>query len=80
VDAVSRCDRTQFRFVASHQNGIGYGNLASRQFNAALVSDGQNRTHQVLVHAHSPGDAVHDDADFSLGHSYFLADADLQHL
>src|ERR1019366_2022057 len=41
-----------------------------------MGSDGQNRTDQVLMHPHSPGHAVHDDADFSLGHFYPLADAD----
>jgi hypothetical protein len=55
--------------------GSGMATFAARQLEAALVPDGQNRTDQVLVRAHSSGHAVHDDADFSLGHTHFLADA-----
>ena len=30
---------------------------------AALLDDGHDRAHEVLVRAHAAGDAVHDDAD-----------------
>ena len=46
-----------------HQNRIGDDRFVGAQLDAALVTDGQDGTDQVLVRAHATRDAVHDDSD-----------------
>ena len=49
--------------VAADQDRVGHHAVAVRQRDAALLADRQDRAHEVLVVAHAPGDAVHDDAE-----------------
>src|SRR5687768_16696060 len=58
----------ELRGVATHQDGIGHDARAVLQRHAALPADLEDRADEVLVHAHAPGDAVHDDADALLLH------------
>src|SRR6185436_2125814 len=53
----------ELRAVAADEDRIGHEARAVLQRHAALLADFQHRADQVLVHAHAPGDAVHDDAD-----------------
>ena len=54
----------QLRRVAADQDRIGHDFLVRAQLDAALLDDGHDRPHQVLVRAHPPGNAVEDDAEF----------------
>src|SRR4026208_1326495 len=58
--------------AAPDQDRIGHHPVAVLQRHAALVADRTDRADQVLVHAHTSGDAVHDDAETLLGHVLFL--------
>ncbi len=58
--------------VAPDQDRIGHHPVAILQRHAALVADRADRADQVLVHAHAPGDAVHDDAEPLLRHGCSL--------
>ena len=49
--------------IAADQDRVGHHPVAIRQRHAALLADRQNRTDQVLVETHAPGDAMHDDAE-----------------
>jgi hypothetical protein len=50
--------------VAAGEHRLGHDELPSAG-DAALLADGQDGAHEVLVGAHASGDAVEDDADFS---------------
>src|SRR5687768_7508300 len=52
-----------FRGVAPHQDRIRHHARTVLQRDAALLADLEDRADQMLVHAHAPGDAVHDDAE-----------------
>ncbi|MNT73528.1 hypothetical protein D3C72_2122440 [compost metagenome] len=54
--------------VAADNDGIDHETVAIAEHHAALVSDGQDRAHQVLVIAHAPCDAVHDESEPSIRH------------
>src|SRR3954465_15127299 len=49
--------------VAADEDRVGHQALAALERESALLANFQDRSDQVLVHAHAPGDAVHDDAD-----------------
>src|SRR6185503_16748085 len=66
--AVLLRQRLDLRRVAPDQDRVGHHARAVLQRHAALLADLEDRADQVLVHAHAPGDAVHDDADSSLAH------------
>src|SRR5262249_46503763 len=66
------CQFLDLRRVAADQEWIGHQTRAIFERDAALIANCQDRADQVLVHAHAPGDAVHDDADALLGHSILL--------
>ena len=61
--------------VAADEDGVGHDLVAVRQCDAALGADRADGADQVLVHAHTAGDAVHDDSEslcchvFSAGQS-----------
>ena len=59
---------SQLGRVAPDKNRIGHQAVAILERHAALLADLEDRAHEVLVHAHAPGDAVHDDADALLRH------------
>src|SRR5205823_7439309 len=61
-------DVPELRLVAADQNRVRHEPIAARQGHAALLADGEDRSHEVLVQPHAPGDAVHDDADALGGH------------
>src|SRR5262249_2749887 len=54
--------------IAADQDRVGHHPVAVLERDAALRADGENRADQMLVHAHAPGDAVHDDAETVLRH------------
>ena len=54
--------------VAPHQDRIGHDAVAVRQQHAALGANSSDGADQVLVCAHAPGHAVHDDAEPSHCH------------
>ena len=58
--------------VAADQDRVGHDPVAVRQRDAALLADRQDRADQMLVDAHAPGDAVHDDAKIAGGHAVLL--------
>ena len=60
-----RCD---FFCIAANQNRIGHDFVAIGQLHAALRANRTNGANQMLIHAHAPGDAVHDDAKFLCCH------------
>ena len=55
--------RAQLVFVAAHKDWLGHDGFVVRNLDAALRADGQDRADKVLIGAHAPRDAVHDDAD-----------------
>jgi hypothetical protein len=63
LDPVLVGDRLHLLGIAADQHRIGHHAVAVRQGDAALVADGADRAHEVLVVAHAAGDAVHDDAE-----------------
>ena len=63
ADAVSFCQRFNLFSIAANQYRVGHDFAAVRQRDAALLANGDDGADQVLVHAHAPGDAVHDDAE-----------------
>ena len=67
-DAVRLGERRQLVLVAPDQDRIGHHAVAVRQQHAALGADGSDGADQVLVGAHAPGHAVHDDAEPSHCH------------
>jgi hypothetical protein len=54
------------------QDRVGHDGLAVGDLDAALLDDGHDRAHEVLVGAHASGDAVHDDPDLVLSHDALL--------
>src|SRR5574341_69679 len=70
--AVLARERLDLRRVPADEQGIGHEARAVPEGDAALPADLQDRAHEVLVHAHAPGDAVHDDADASGVHAVSL--------
>ena len=58
-----RGQRFQLGGVAPDEDGVGHDDLVVAELDAALLADGDDGAHQVLVGAHAPGDAVHDDAE-----------------
>jgi hypothetical protein len=54
--------------VAADQDRIGHHRVAVLERDAALRADGEDRADQMLVRAHAPADAVHDDAEPLLRH------------
>ena len=54
--------------IASDEDRVGHEAHAVLQRHASLLADLQDRADEVLVHAHAPGDAVHDDADSFFRH------------
>ena len=62
-DAELPRDRRDLVGIAPDQDRIGHDPVAVRQRDAALLADRQDRADEVLVEAHAPGDAVHDDAE-----------------
>jgi hypothetical protein len=59
------CASPGFRLsgIPAHENRIRHQARAVLERHAALLADLEDRADEVLVHAHAPGDAVHDDAD-----------------
>ena len=64
---------SSFPGVAADQDGIGHHSVAAGEENTALVTDGANRADEVLVVAHPPGDAVHDQAETPYRHAPLLS-------
>ncbi len=63
LDAVLARQRGDFLRVAADQYRVGHDPVAIRQRHAALLADRDDRTHEMLIESHAPGDAVHDDAE-----------------
>src|SRR5579862_807973 len=66
--AVSLGELLDFGCIAADQRGLRPELRSVRQRNPTLLADCQDRSNQVLIRAHAPGDAVHDDSDGSFGH------------
>ena len=63
--------------VAADQDRVGHDDFVVADLDAALLDDGHDRAHEVLVGAHASGDAVHDDADLvrrDICHESFLSE------
>src|SRR5882757_3471697 len=58
--------------VTADQDGIGHYPISIRQSHAALFSYRHNRPDEVLVIAHAPSDAMHNDAYFSSSHNNLI--------
>ena len=67
--AVRLGQRGELLRVAADQDGVGHDPVAVGERHAALLADGDDGAHQVLVGAHAPGDAVHDDAEPTCAHA-----------
>ena len=67
-DAVLLAQRRDLLGIAADQDRVGHHAVAVRQRHAALIADGQDRAHEVLVEPHASGDAVHDDAEIARRH------------
>ncbi len=67
-DTVLRGERRDLLRIAPDQDRVGHEARAVPEHHAALPPDFQDRAREVLVRAHAPGHAVHDDADAPLGH------------
>src|SRR4029079_19041249 len=72
LHAVFPGELLDLRRVAPDQQRIRHHARAVLERDAALPADLEDRADQVLVHAHAPGDAVHDDADALLAHGRLL--------
>ena len=57
-------------FAAADEDGFGPDDFAVVDFEAALLTDREDRADVVLVGAHASGDAVHDDADLVFFHNW----------
>ena len=68
LDAVFARERSDLLGVATDQDRVGHDAIAVRQRHAPLLADGNDRSHQVLIEPHAPGDAVHDDAEAVKSH------------
>ncbi len=68
LHAVLAREFLDLRRVAADEQRVGHQARTVLQRDAALLPDLQDGADEVLVHAHAPGDAVHDDADSSLAH------------
>ncbi|WP_396126777.1 hypothetical protein [Acidicapsa ligni] len=55
--------RFYFFLIASHQNWVGDDTISVREQHTTLIFNSQYGTNQMLVVTHSPGDAMHDDAN-----------------
>ena len=62
------CERFDFRCVPADQDGVRHDRVAVLQLHTALLHDCKDRAYEMLVGAHPPGDAVHDDAKPLFGH------------
>ena len=78
LDAVLTRQRSDLFRVAADQNGVGHYPVAIGQRHAALLADRNDRTHQVLIESHAPGDAVHHDAEPAGGHACATPSCDLR--
>ncbi len=67
-DAVRVGQRLELSRAAADQERLGQDARAVGELDPALGADRQDRADQVLVRAHAPGHAVHDDADPALRH------------
>ncbi len=56
--------------VASYKNWIGHQPGPIRQRDPTLRTNRENGSHQMLIEAHAPGHAIHDDANSLLAHSF----------
>ncbi len=63
VHAVFQGERFHLLRVPADQDRVDLDAVTAGEPHAALFPDGQDRADQVLVHAHAPGDAVHDDSE-----------------
>jgi hypothetical protein len=68
LHAVLARELFELRGVAADEQRVGHEARAVLQGHAALLADLEDRADEVLVHAHAPGDAVHDDADALFTH------------
>jgi hypothetical protein len=67
-DTVCVGDRRDFVAITPHQHGIWHQPVAVRKCDAALSADSDDRPNQMLVEAHTAGNAMHDNADAALSH------------
>jgi hypothetical protein len=68
LDSVGLCQGAQAALVAPDQHRVGVERVAIGERDAALAADCNDRADQMLVSAHPPGHAIHDNADRLLGH------------
>jgi hypothetical protein len=61
-------DRLNLVGIAADQDRIRHHPLAVGERDPALIADGDDRPHQMLVEPHAAGDAVHDDAELARPH------------
>jgi hypothetical protein len=58
----------KLRAIASHNNRVGHQPIAIGQRQPTFRADRRNGSNEVLVHAHTSRDAVHDDANAAFCH------------
>ena len=65
LDAMEGCEFGELLLVTADKDRLHRDAGAVGQLDAALITDSQDRPHQVLPIPHASGDAVHDDADLA---------------
>src|SRR4029434_7003147 len=69
ADAVRVRQSLDLARVATDENRVWHDDVTIGERHAAVIADRNDRADQVLVHAHAPGDAVHDQAESFYGHA-----------
>ena len=72
TDAIGLGQGFNFFSIAANQNGIGHHLVTIGQCHSTLIAHGHNRSNQVLIHAHAPCHAMHDDAKSLYSHKYLF--------
>ena len=67
-DPVGFCQGFDFRLVSPDQDRVRHDLVAIVQRNPSLGLNYQDRAHQMLIGAHAPGAAIHDDAEANFRH------------
>src|SRR5438874_1517797 len=69
LELILRCEAFELLRITTDEQRIGHEPAAVLERHTALAADREDRADEMLVHAHAPGDAVHDHADALLAHA-----------
>ncbi len=63
-------DLLQLGRIAAHKNGVRHQPRSVGKCDSTLRANCKNRSHKMLIQPHTPGDAIHDDANPSFFHRF----------